>query len=135
MFPFNPFSTQNEWRKLIQNPDQLNVNQFLNDFMKQFDFENDEIKQSKSEKKPAEIFESFDHIYIQIDIPLDKIKEMKVVHTIDQLFVYHNKEIVTEITLPSLVSKNGGIAQIEGRVLQIRLVKVSDTQSIELHID
>ncbi|MFK4997833.1 Hsp20/alpha crystallin family protein [Bacillus sp. N9] len=84
----------------------------------------------------ATIFESLDDVYIKLALPNNNIADIKISHTSNQVIIENVLEAGKReyISLPCPVRKKGGSAQMEDRILQIKLPKNMDTQYTELTI-
>lgn len=132
MLPWNPFTFQKEWNTFLHQTKSDQPLDFMKSFFQQFSHLNQMSKDQSN--KDVQTFVSFDHIYLHFTLPAEQQSDLKVTHTTEAVVVYHKNKELANVPLPTLVEKDGGIAQIEDNILQVKLVRKIDTQLTELHI-
>ena len=85
----------------------------------------------------VEVFETFDHIYIKMKLPVDvRLDQLKIYHTSNKAILENiddknNRQVVL---LPCLVKRKGALAQVKDQMLEVRLIKSDDLQFTEISI-
>lgn len=132
MLPWNPFTFQKEWNTFLHQAKNEQPLDFMKSFFQQFAHLNQMPNQQAN--NDVETFVSFDHIYLHFTLPPEQQSHLKVTHTTEDVIIYHKNKELVNISLPALVEKDGGIAQMEDNILQVKLVRKIDTQLTEIHI-
>ncbi|MGM0854214.1 MAG: Hsp20/alpha crystallin family protein [Bacillota bacterium] len=86
---------------------------------------------------PANVFESFEDIYIRLQVPSEEwMKQLKIFHTSNQAIIENIPENGERqvITLPCLVKKKGAVAQYKDGILELKIPKSIDMQYTEIDV-
>ncbi|RBP08150.1 Hsp20/alpha crystallin family protein [Rossellomorea aquimaris] len=86
---------------------------------------------------PANVFESFEDIYIRFQVPSEEwMKQLKIFHTSNQAIIENipGHEERQVITLPCLVKKKGAVAQYKDGILELKIPKSIDMQYTEIDV-
>ncbi|MCA1062934.1 Hsp20/alpha crystallin family protein [Rossellomorea sp. AcN35-11] len=86
---------------------------------------------------PANVFESFEDIYIRFQVPDEEwMKKLKIFHTSNQAIIENIPESGERqiITLPCLVKKKGAVAQYKDGILELKIPKNIDMQYTEIDV-
>jgi len=157
LFPWNMFPFNNDMSKLFQqmNPQDMekNIQNMIAQFMPKewqgmFDH-NDMLsraasifpqnsQQSNNPSPPnlqANVFETFDDVYVRIPIEEEMVQKIKIFHTSNQLIIENSTDGNREtITLPALVKKKGTAAQYKDGILEVKMPKSVDLQYTEIDV-
>jgi len=83
----------------------------------------------------ANVFETFDDVYVRIPINEEMIQNTKIYHTSNQLIIENSSDGNREtITLPALVKKKGTTAQYKDGILEVKMPKSVDMQYTEVDV-
>lgn len=148
MFPFN-----DEMKKLTEQMNPSDIQKYVNNMInKHFSSQwnhpankestHDQVQQEQVDHKvkkslQADVFETFDHIYIRIHLPDQEAhKRMKIFYTSNQAIIenFPRKGDRHTITLPRLVKKKGATARVKDQILELKIPINIDMQYSEIEI-
>ncbi|WP_374717516.1 Hsp20/alpha crystallin family protein [Neobacillus sp.] len=153
MFPWNMFPFNKNLRDTLQKMKPEEIEKYVqdllekmmpnmqgmmnpNDVFQQFQ-PSDSNSHSSAIRINASTYETHDHVYIRIPINNhDALKKLRLYHTSNQLIIEHFPEYGEKhtITLPAIVKKKGGEANLKDGILEIRIPKNIDMQYTEIDV-
>jgi len=84
----------------------------------------------------AAIFNTHDFVYVRMEIPEERMDNIRLYHTSSQLIIENLLEEGKKkvYSLPSVVKKKGASASIRDGILEIRLLRAIDVQLSEISL-
>lgn len=148
MFPFN----NDELKNIADKMNPADIQSYISEMIKKyvpphmensgapFNFQttnNSPPNETEKQKFHVDVFETFDHIFIRIQLPDEETrKQLKIFHTTNQAIIENMPEPGKRhtIILPSLVKKKGASAMVKDLILEIKIPKMDDTQLTEVDV-
>ncbi|TDL82974.1 Hsp20/alpha crystallin family protein [Peribacillus frigoritolerans] len=155
MFPWKknfPFNQSGQMPDAFQNMNPKNVEDYIQNVMgnvfgdgfpQQFPFQGNmpgnipQInKQQQANQTNTELFETNDHIFVKVQASDEQLKNLRIQHSSNQLFILDYPSIGEQkkLVLPALVKRKGTKASYRNGILEIKLQKNEDLQISEIEI-
>lgn len=149
MFPFN----QDELKNIAEKMNPTDIQSYISEMIKKYispHMENSsspyqfhtnnkppDSETEKQQKFHVDVFETFDHIFIRIQLPDEEThKQLKIFHTSNQAIIENLPEPGKRhtIVLPTLVKRKGATALVKDLILEIKIPKMDDMQLTEVDV-
>lgn len=156
MFPWKknfPFNQSGQMPESFKNMNPKNVEDYIQNVMgnvfgegfpQQFPFQGsmpgnmpgNMVQSSKQAQTSTELFETNDHIFVKVQASDEQLKNLRVQHSSNQLFIldYPSKGEQKKLVLPAIVKRKGTKASYRNGILEIKLQKNEDLQISEIEI-
>lgn len=156
MFPWNFFPFNKDTKKMLENLQPGEIEKYAQNMMnKMFQQQMQNIPNAKeflknahphqptssesgSQGKPLQpsIFETHDYVFVMLPIEEEWLNSIRLYHTSNRLIIEHVPRLDDKqtFTLPAIVKKKGTTACFKDGLLEIRLLKNSDSNYSEIDI-